>query len=89
MPYANLLHLGHGHVEDIPAMLGTDPVLNDYWLDKRADFSKIKVPAYVLASYPTGLHTEGSLRCFEEMTQPTWYVASPRSLLREILTIAG
>ncbi|GAB7335735.1 hypothetical protein MBLNU13_g08032t1 [Cladosporium sp. NU13] len=63
---------GHGHVEDIPAMLEAEPVMNEYWRDKRVDFSKIKVPAYVLASYSTGLHTEGSLRCFEEMTQPAW-----------------
>lgn len=53
-------------------MMGPEPVINEYWQDKRADFSKIKVPAYILASYSTGLHTEGSLRCFEEMTQPSW-----------------
>ena len=67
------LPIGPGHVEDIPAMMGPEPVINEYWQDKRADFSKIKVPAYILASYSTGLHTEGSLRCFEEMAQPAWY----------------
>jgi predicted acyl esterase len=86
---ADSIHIGHGHVEDIPAMLGPEPVLNAYWQDKRADFSKIKVPAYVLASYSTGLHTEGSLRFFEETTQPAWYVASPCSVLRKMLTILG
>ena len=69
------LNAGSGHVEDLPGMLETAPVLNDYWRDKRVDFSKIRVPAYVLASYSTGLHTEGSLRCFEEMTEPAWYAA--------------
>lgn len=53
-------------------MLGAEPVMNEYWADKRANFSKIHVPAYVLASYSTGLHTEGSLRCFEELKGPKW-----------------
>ena len=69
-----MITTGNGQIEDLPAMMGTDAVMSEYWRDKRADFSKIKVPAYILASYSTGLHTEGSLRCFEEMTQPAWYV---------------
>lgn len=85
------LDTGHGHVEDIPAMLGAEPVMNEYWRDKRVDFSKIKVPAYVLASYSTGLHTEGSLRCFEEMTQPAWCVPRAIKVLfdDEKLTMVG
>ena len=70
-------------------MLGTEPLMDGYWRDKRVDFSKIKVPAYVLASYSTGLHTEGSLRCFEEMTQPAWYVLKSAKLLSEMLIMAG
>jgi len=89
MMYTDPLHTGHGHVEDVPAMMGPEPVMNEYWRDKRADFSKIKVPAYVLASYSTGLHTEGSLRCFEETTQPAWYVASPGSFFHKMLTTVG
>ena len=69
-----MITTGNGQIEDLPAMMETDAVMSEYWRDKRADFSKIKVPAYILASYSTGLHTEGSLRCFEEMTQPAWYV---------------
>jgi len=69
-----MITTGNGQIEDLPAMMGMDAVMSEYWRDKRADFSKIKVPAYILASYSTGLHTEGSLRCFEEMTQPAWYV---------------
>lgn len=87
--YILTLHTGHGHVEDIPAMLGTEPIMDEYWRDKRVDFSKIKVPAYILASYSTGLHTEGSLRCFEEMTQPAWYVLRAIKVLRKVLTLVG
>jgi len=48
------------------------PGWNEYWEDKRADFSKLKVPCYNLASYSTNLHTDGSLRCFMEAAGPTW-----------------
>lgn len=48
-------------------MLDRYPLQNAYWADKRADMSKINIPAYVLASYSTGLHTVGSFRGFEEI----------------------
>ena len=70
-------------------MLGTEPVINEYWRDKRVDYSKVKIPAYVLASYSTWLHTEGSLRCFKETTQPVWYVPRAFKVPREVLTLAG
>jgi uncharacterized protein len=55
-------------------MLVRYPVWNAYWEDKRVQMDKIKIPAYVLASYSTGLHTEGSLRGFEEIQGPKWCV---------------
>lgn len=54
-------------------MLDKYPLANEYWDDKRASMDKIAVPAYILASYSTALHTEGSFRCFEEMKAPRWY----------------
>lgn len=42
-------------------------VTNDYLEDKRADFSKIQVPAYIGASYSSNIHGVGSLRAFEEI----------------------
>lgn len=48
------------------------PPWNEYWEDKRAKFDKIKVPTYILASYSSGLHTEGSLRAYEEISAPKW-----------------
>lgn len=48
---------------------------NDYVEDKRADFSKVRVPAYIGASYSSDLHTLGSLRAFEEIPHPNkWYL---------------
>lgn len=49
-------------------MLKLYPLMNDYWKDKRAEISKIQVPAYVLASYSTFLHLPGSLRGYEELS---------------------
>jgi uncharacterized protein len=59
--------IGRGIMEDPVAMLRKYPVVNDYWQDKRADISKIQVPAYILASYSTMLHLPGSLRGYEEI----------------------
>ncbi len=36
---------------------------------------RISVPAYILASFSTGLHTLGSFRAYEESKCPKWYVS--------------
>ncbi|KAJ4983481.1 s15 family peptidase [Stagonosporopsis vannaccii] len=53
---------GHGYYEDVATMIQKYPHMNTYWEDKNPDLSKIDVPMYVLMSYSTGLHTEGSFR---------------------------
>ncbi|KAL4811369.1 Alpha/Beta hydrolase protein [Aspergillus unguis] len=58
---------GRNQQEDIVGMLKKYPLMNEYWAGKRADISKIEVPAYVLASYSTFLHTFGSFRGFTEI----------------------
>ncbi|KAJ1325493.1 hypothetical protein MN608_08686 [Microdochium nivale] len=58
---------GNQKAEDPTVMLAKYPLYNGYWADKRADMSKIRVPAYILASYSTGLHTRGSMRAYEEI----------------------
>jgi hypothetical protein len=56
-------------------MIRKYPLMNDYWEDKRAKAHLIEVPAYVLASMSTGLHTVGSIRCFEDIPhEKKWYV---------------
>ncbi|GKZ84471.1 hypothetical protein AnigIFM56816_009804 [Aspergillus niger] len=54
--------------EDILAMYDKYPIDNAYWRDKRVDYSKIKVPAYIGGSYSTNLHTQGAFRGFDEIT---------------------
>lgn len=56
-------------------MLERYPFMNEYWADKRADISRIEVPAYVLASFSTGLHTAGSFRGYQEIShERKWLV---------------
>jgi predicted acyl esterase len=55
-------------------MFKRHPDRDPYWDDKRADFSKIKVPAYILGSYSTNLHTLGALRAYDEIPhKQKWY----------------
>ncbi|KAJ5627313.1 alpha/beta-hydrolase [Penicillium herquei] len=51
--------------EDIAAMIDKYPLMNPYWEDKRPRLQDIKIPMYILASYSTGLHTEGSIRAWK------------------------
>jgi predicted acyl esterase len=60
-------YLGDGQQEDVIEMLDRYPMMNEYWEDKRARMDRIKVPAYILASFSTMLHTVGSFRGFEEI----------------------
>ncbi|KAI8651854.1 hypothetical protein LRP88_10858 [Fusarium phalaenopsidis] len=48
--------------EDVVAMIEKYPLMNKYWEDKKPNLQNIDIPMYVLASYSTGLHTEGSIR---------------------------
>ena len=59
--------MGRGEQEDMAKMHDTDPYRNEYWDDKRIDFNRIQVPAYIVASYSTGLHNPGSFRGFQEI----------------------
>ena len=46
----------------VGTMVTTHPHMNAYWEDKNPKVTDIEVPMYVLMSYSTGLHTEGSFR---------------------------
>ncbi|GFF83783.1 putative serine esterase Mb1866c [Aspergillus lentulus] len=58
---------GRNRVEDPVAMVERYPTWNSYWADKRARLEKITIPAYILASYSTMIHTEGSFRGFTDL----------------------
>jgi predicted acyl esterase len=53
---------GKGQKEDILAEVEQYPLVNDLWEHKIADFGRIDVPAYVVASYSNTLHTAGTFR---------------------------
>lgn len=62
----------------MPAMVERYPESNEYWEDKRAKLDNIRLPAYIVASYSTGLHTIGSFRGFEELaSDKKWYGFGP------------
>ena len=51
---------GGGYVEDIPAMVRADPLMNDFWKDKIPALEKIIVPAYVVSSWTNLIHAIGT-----------------------------
>lgn len=53
-------------------MMGEAVHLDNYWKGKRAPLGEIKVPAYILASYSSSLHTPGSIKAYEEIAAPKW-----------------
>ena len=59
---------GLNQMENLQAMMHKYPLMNAYWEDKRAQFEKIRVPAYVVASYSSELHTRGSIEGFRRMS---------------------
>ncbi|OHE90871.1 hypothetical protein CORC01_13816 [Colletotrichum orchidophilum] len=67
---------GRGQQENtVEMLLKYGQNIRDYWDDKRARMDKIEVPAYILGSYSTMLHTIGSFRGFEEIPhQNKWIV---------------
>lgn len=58
---------GKGRKEDILAEAERYPLINDLWLNKVAQFDRITVPAYVVASYSNTLHTPGTFRAWRRI----------------------
>ncbi len=58
---------GKNRKEDIITEVERYPLMNDLWKDKIPDFSRITVPAYVVASYSNTLHTAGTFRAWRRM----------------------
>ncbi|ROM53523.1 hypothetical protein BK648_07685 [Pseudomonas poae] len=60
------VEFGLSHVEDLPRTCAAHPLLDEHWQSKMTDFSKITVPAYVVASWSDqGLHTRGTLEAYK------------------------
>lgn len=65
---------GTGRIEDLVAETAEHPLFDTYWASKKADFSQIVVPAFIVASWgDQGLHTRGTLEGFKHMaSQQKW-----------------
>ncbi|KAI1623333.1 X-Pro dipeptidyl-peptidase C-terminal non-catalytic domain-containing protein [Exophiala viscosa] len=64
---------GRGRQEDVPTMAFRHEFFDKYWENKRVDFSKIKVPSYILGSYSSMLHTVGAVRAWQGIdNQDKW-----------------
>ncbi|GLB10313.1 hypothetical protein AtubIFM57258_006716 [Aspergillus tubingensis] len=66
---------GRAQREDVSTMMEKCPLRNAYWKDRRPRLRDINIPMYILASYSTGVHTEGSLRAWK-------YAGSDKKWLR-------
>lgn len=58
---------GKNRKEDILAEVERYPLMNDLWENKIPAFGRIKVPAYVVASYSNTLHTAGTFRAWRRI----------------------
>jgi len=58
---------GNNKFESPSTMIGSYPLMNDYWNDKVAKVENITVPAYVTADGVTQLHRTGALDAFRRL----------------------
>ncbi|BEU88348.1 CocE/NonD family hydrolase [Selenomonas sp. TAMA-11512] len=55
------------YIEDQPRMIVEHPLLDAYWQDKIARLDRIRIPAYVVASYTNPVHTSGTFAGFRKL----------------------
>lgn len=58
--------IGDNYVDDVVAMAKKYPLMNAYWEDKRVNFSKIEVPAYITVGW-NHFHLHGSMEGFRRI----------------------
>lgn len=64
---------GNNFIQDTPNMSLKYPYYNGFWKDKVPVFEKIRVPAYIVASYNSPVHVHGSFECFRRAnTEEKW-----------------
>ncbi|KAK3112421.1 hypothetical protein LTR53_011326 [Teratosphaeriaceae sp. CCFEE 6253] len=73
------LFAGAGSAEDALAMLDKRPLYDEYWEAKRFPVEQIdNIPMYLLASYSSSLHTQGSFATFRDAkTKTKWLRVHP------------
>jgi uncharacterized protein len=70
---------GPGSAEFSPAMIDKRPLYDEYWEAKRFPVENIdNIPMYLLASYSSMLHTQGSFSTFRDAkTKAKWLRVHP------------
>lgn len=64
---------GQSRMEDMVENIRENPLMNDYWRDKVIALENIQVPAYIVASYTSMVHTQGTLRAWRTISsQEKW-----------------
>jgi predicted acyl esterase len=58
---------GSNGVEEPGLAFEQNPLLNDYWKKKAAKVDRIRIPAYVAASYSNTVHTPGTFRGWQRL----------------------
>jgi predicted acyl esterase len=62
---------GVNEIEDLEAGMREHPLFDEYWASKASDYEKIRVPAFIVASWTDqGLHTRGTLEGFKRISSP-------------------
>lgn len=62
---------GENYAEDVAnQMLERFPLMNAYWVDKWPALERITLPAYVVASWTSVIHTYGTLQAFRQLASP-------------------
>jgi predicted acyl esterase len=62
------LSFGIGKMENLPENMAKFPLINEFWEDKMANFEEVQVPAYVVASYTSPLHSHGTFEGFRKIS---------------------
>ena len=64
-----------GRIEDLETETKEHPLYDDFWRSKAVDFSRIKTPAFVVASWTDqGLHTRGTFEGFKHIASRQKYL---------------
>ncbi len=58
----------NGGIEDVITEMCEHPTMNAWWEDKEADLESIDIPAYIVASYTSPIHTYGTLEGYRRIS---------------------
>ena len=69
----NNVYSDKGMMEDVVACCLEHPLFDEYWEDKRARVSDIKVPVYATASWSSNVHCQGTIKAWRDlMVEEKW-----------------